>query len=189
MNSMLEHVPTEEQRQVLNECLRCRGLIVGSYAHVEFLLADLCIKSWRLPSYRSLAKRFPYKSETRERAVSAILALEAGPLFEFRAAAAPLLKEWRDSERDRNIMAHGLVTIEWTKGDNVFVRGQLLKPIDDEKFGLERVKWSLSTLQAKAGRATKCSQGWMRVCYAMHSKMSWIRSDGVPVGLFKDDSS
>ena len=78
MDRMLEHVPTDEQKQVLNQCLRCRGLIVGSYAHVEFLLADLCIKSWRLPSYRSLAKRFPYKSETRERAVSAILAL--GPV-------------------------------------------------------------------------------------------------------------
>ena len=56
-------------------------------------------------------------------------------------------------------MAHGLMTIEWVKGGNIFVRGQLLKPIDDEKFGLERVKWSLSELQAKAGKATKCSQG------------------------------
>src|SRR5258707_3630338 len=166
---MLELDPTDDQKSLINECTRCRGLIVGSYAHVEFLLADLCIKSWRLPSYRSLAKRFPYKSATRERAVSAILALEAGPLFEFGAAAAPFLKQWRDSERDRNIMAHGLMTIEWTKSGNVFVRGQLLKPIDDEKFGLERVRWSLSALQAKAGKATKCSQGWMRVCYAMHS--------------------
>jgi hypothetical protein len=186
---MLEHTPTEERKRVLNECLRCRGLIVGSYAHVEFLLADLCFKSWRLPSYHSLPKRFPYKGATREQAVSAILSVKDGPLFEFGSAAAPFLKQWRNSERDRNMLAHGLMTIEWTTSGSIFVRGQMLKPISEKRFALVKVRWSLSTLQAKAGQATKCSQGWMRICHAMHSKLGWIRSDGVPVGLLKDEQS
>jgi hypothetical protein len=68
-----------------------------------------------------------------------------------------------DSERDRNMMAHGLMTIEWMRDGSIYVRGQLLKPIDNESFGLARVKWSLSKLQGKARQATKCSQGWIKV--------------------------
>src|SRR4051794_36092753 len=106
---MLEFTPTAANKRVINECLRCRGMLISSFAHVEFLLADLCLKSWRIKHYERLANRFPYRAGTRERAVNAILSAEDGPLSEFWDAAKPLLQTWRESERDRNMMAHGLM--------------------------------------------------------------------------------
>lgn len=99
---MLELDPTDDQKSLINECMRCRGLLVGSYAHVEFLLADLCIKSWKLPEYRSLSKKFPHRAESRFRGVRDILAVKNGPLFHFRDPAEQLLGQWQDSERDRH---------------------------------------------------------------------------------------
>jgi hypothetical protein len=184
---MLEFDPSEDQKRVMNECFRCRGLMVSSYAHVEFLLADLCFKSWRLEPYRPLASRFPYKATTRELAVKAILSVENGPLFQFKEPAVPLLNKWRDSERDRNIMAHGLMRIEWHR-DNIFVHGQLLRTRSDGGADLETIRWSIGTLQAKTRRASVYSQGWIKLCHAMHSRMGWISPKGAPVQLAKSNS-
>jgi hypothetical protein len=162
-------------------------MLISSYAHVEFLLGDLCLKSWRIAQYRSLESRFPYKSATRERAVSAILSVKNGPLSEFKEGAAPLLQQWRESERDRNMMAHGWMTIEWMQGGEMFVRGTLLKAVSDGKVDVERMRWSLGTLQAKASRASSYSQAWIKLCHAMHLKMGWISPRGTLLRLAKSD--
>jgi hypothetical protein len=184
---MLEFTPSKAHKKAINECFRCRGMLISSYAHVEFLLGDLCLKSWQLAPYRSLANRLPYKANTRERAVSAILSVENGPLFEFRRSAEPLLKRWRESESDRNMMAHGLMTLEWMKNGEIFVRGTLLKAGSNVHVDVERIRWSLGTLQSKASQASSYSQAWMKLCHAMHSKMGWISPRGIPVRLAKSD--
>jgi hypothetical protein len=161
--------------------------LVSSYAHVEYLLADLCFRSWRLEPYRPLASRFPYKATTRERAVSAILSVKNGPLFEFKKAAEPLFKKWRESERDRHIMAHGLMRIAWHRDGKIFVHGQLFKARNDGGADLEVIRWSLATLQEKAGQASTYSQGWIKLSHAMYSRMGWINPKGVLVQLAKSD--
>jgi hypothetical protein len=184
---MLEFTPSNAHKKAINECFCCRGMLISSYAHVDFLLADLCLKSWRLAQYRSLASRFPYKSATRERAVSAILLVKNGPLSEFREPAEPLLQRWRESERERNMMAHGWMTIEWMQNGDMFVRGTLLKAGSNEKVDVERIRWSLVTLQSKASQASSLSQAWLKLCHTMHSKMGWISSRGTPIRLAKSD--
>ena len=46
-----------------------RGSIITSYAHIEFLLADICLKTWQKAEYAHLAGRFPYKTDSRIKAV------------------------------------------------------------------------------------------------------------------------
>src|SRR5882757_4857459 len=87
--------------------IRVRSLVLQTCD----LLADLCVKAWKLPAYRRLSKKFPHGANNRFRCVSDIFAIESGPLFPFREPAERLLGHWRDSEQDRHMMALGLMRV------------------------------------------------------------------------------
>jgi len=47
---------SEENSALVNHAVYLRGNIITSYAHIKFLLADICLKAWRLGEYTHLAR-------------------------------------------------------------------------------------------------------------------------------------
>ena len=39
---------SDESKAIVNHAVYLRGNIITSYAHIEFLLADICLKAWQL---------------------------------------------------------------------------------------------------------------------------------------------
>ena len=87
-----------------------RGSIITSYAHIEFLLADICLKTWQKAEYAHLAGRFPYKTDSRIKAVGARFDSD-GPLKPHRPGVQPILDQLLTFEELRHFVAHGLLIV------------------------------------------------------------------------------
>jgi hypothetical protein len=101
---------SDETKALVNHAVYLRGNIITSYAHIEFLLADICLKAWQLPDYTHLARAFPYKTDSRIRAVGALLGCE-GPLKQYREGVQPVLDKLLSYEERRHFIAHGLMIV------------------------------------------------------------------------------
>ena len=60
---------SDSTKAIVNHAVYLRGNIITSYAHIEFLLADICVKAWQLEQYKHLAGKFPYSVDSRIKAV------------------------------------------------------------------------------------------------------------------------
>lgn len=105
-----DDVSEEDNHALVNQAVYLRGNIITSYAHIEFLLADICLKAWRFGEYAHLAGAFPYKIESRIRAVRALLEAD-GPLKAYREGIQPVLDTLLDFEDRRHFIAHGLMIV------------------------------------------------------------------------------
>jgi hypothetical protein len=101
---------SEETKALVNHAIYLRGNIITSYAHIEFLLADICLKAWQLGEYAHLGGAIPYKIESRIKAVRALLEVD-GPLKAYREGIQPALDTLLDFEKRRHFIAHGLMTV------------------------------------------------------------------------------
>jgi len=120
----------EETKAVVNHAVYVRGTIISSYAHIEFLLADLCLKAWKMPEYAHLAGAFPYKIESRLKAVGKLLEAD-GPLKSYRPGIEPALDELLKLEDLRHFVAHGLMIITPTPPKGATVEYRLYRTTKD----------------------------------------------------------
>jgi hypothetical protein len=102
-------------REMVNQAVHIRGSIITSYAHIEFLLADICVKAWRRSEYASLATAFPYKTDTRIKAVRKLFDVD-GPLKTYSSGIQPVLDELLNFEELRHFVAHGLLIVTPMRG-------------------------------------------------------------------------
>jgi hypothetical protein len=100
MTDFGETEPTEQQKRLVDEALYLRGRIVASYAHVEFLLADLVVK---------LDLRFPYLIEARIKAVKRIAERQGYEIY--KADLERICAELLQYDELRNFMAHGFLSL------------------------------------------------------------------------------
>lgn len=100
----------ETAKAMVNHAVWLRGTIITNYAHIEFLLADICVKAWQKPKYQHLSTSFPYKTETRIKAVRELFDAE-GPLKKHRSGVDPALDELLTFEELRHFIAHGLMIV------------------------------------------------------------------------------
>lgn len=105
-----------EAKQILKQVNLLRGAYIGSYAQVEFLLADMCVKAWELPEYKHLRAKFPYRAESRVKAANALFAC-TGPFAKYREEVHGLFDELLRFEEFRDFMAHGLLRINVHRTD------------------------------------------------------------------------
>ena len=77
----------DRRKQVLDRAAFLRGTIITSYAQVEHLLANLSVRCRNKPEYSLLTRTFPYRLESRLKAVRA--AAGTGPLATYRAELVP----------------------------------------------------------------------------------------------------
>jgi hypothetical protein len=108
-DSFTKNVP-DEYRTLVNHAVNLRGQIITSYAHIEFLLADICLKAWPRSEYSHLATAFPYKTDSRIKAVRALFECN-GPLKAYYKGVQPALDKLLDFEELRHFVAHGLVVV------------------------------------------------------------------------------
>jgi hypothetical protein len=121
-----------EIKKAVEQANLLRGAYIGSYAQVEFLLADICVKAWELPEYKHLRVKFPYKVESRVKAANALFAGD-GPLAKYRKEVLGLFDELLRFEAFRDFMAHGLLRID-VQRPNFHLHLRMYKP---EKEGLK----------------------------------------------------
>jgi hypothetical protein len=100
----------DENKAIVNHAVHLRGSIITSYAHIEFLLADICLKAWKMSEYTHLAGPFPYKTDSRIKAVRALFD-HAGPLKLYREGIQPTLDELLNFEELRHFVTHGLLIV------------------------------------------------------------------------------
>jgi hypothetical protein len=108
-DSFSDDVP-DEFKALVNHAIYLRGNVITSYAHIEFLLADICLKAWQRSEYSHLAGAFPYKTDSRIKAVRALFECD-GPLKAYRDGVQPALDKLLDFEERRHFFAHGLFIV------------------------------------------------------------------------------
>src|SRR5262245_21620432 len=99
--------PTERQKALVDEALYLRGRIVASYAHVEFLLADISVK---------LDLQFPYLIDARIRAVRRIAERDGYQIYKEELDRA--CEELLQYDEMRHFMAHGFLIMTIGEGSN-----------------------------------------------------------------------
>ena len=125
------HDPAEIKR-IVGQVQLMRGAFIGSYAQVEFLLADICVKTWEIPEYASLKAKFPYRAESRIKAANALFESN-GRLAKYREEVRGLFQELLRFEEVRDFMAHGLLRID-TRSQDFSVHMRMYRPV---KGGLQ----------------------------------------------------
>ena len=110
MSASFKQDVSDVAKDIVNHAIHLRGMIITSYAHIEFLLADICLKAWQREEYAHLAGPFPYKADTRIKAVSKLLDTD-GPLKTYRPGVQPVLDELLSFEELRHFVAHGLLVV------------------------------------------------------------------------------
>jgi len=121
-----------EIRRIVKQVNLLRGAYIGSYAQVEFLLADICVKAWELPAYKHLRAKFPYRAGSRVTAANAIFDC-AGPFAAYCEEVHGLFDELLRFEELRDFLAHGLLRIN-TRRSDFSLHLRMYKP---EKEGLK----------------------------------------------------
>ena len=86
------------------------GAIVASYAHVEFLLGDLCMKAWYTAEYSHLREKFPYRLQARIRSARDLFSSD-GPLGRYASEVEGVFERLATYEDYRHFMAHGLCIV------------------------------------------------------------------------------
>jgi hypothetical protein len=125
-------IDTAETRLIVKQVKLLRGAYIGSFAQVEFLLADICVKAWELPEYKHLRTKFPYRAESRVGAANALFAC-AGPFAQYREEVHGLFDELLRFEEFRDFMAQGLLRID-SRLEDFSLHLSMYKP---EKEGLK----------------------------------------------------
>ena len=123
---------TAENGQIVKQVQLLRGAYIGSYAQVEFLLADICVKAWELPAYKHLRAKFPYRADSRVKAAIALFDC-SGPLAEYREEVRGVFDELLRFEEFRDFLADGLLRIDVHRSD-FSLHLRMYKP---EKDGLK----------------------------------------------------
>jgi hypothetical protein len=99
--------PTEQQKSLVDESFYLRGRIIGSYAQVEYLLADISVK---------LDLRFPYLIDARIKAARRIAEREGYQIYkdELDGVCDELLRY----DEIRHFLAHGFLSLTTDKKGN-----------------------------------------------------------------------
>jgi hypothetical protein len=117
---------SDSTKAIVNHAVYLRGNIITSYAHIEFLLADICVKAWQLEQYKHLAGKFPYSVDSRIKAVR-ILFDSNGPLNPYREGVQPALAKLLDFEKRRHFIAHGLLIVTPVPSNDAMLQYRLYR--------------------------------------------------------------
>lgn len=87
---------------------RLRGKVIEHFAEVEYAVGAVLVRAATLPEYHAPMLEFPrHMTQKRERLCDLMNA--EGPLRSRAVEIIPLLKEFREFDPFRNLMAHGIV--------------------------------------------------------------------------------
>jgi hypothetical protein len=103
----------EGDKAIVAHAVYLRGSIIHSYAHIEYLLADICLQAWKANQYAHLAAPFPYKTDSRIKAVRMLFDSD-GPLKSYREDLQPVLDDLLNFEEMRHFVAHGVMVVRAT---------------------------------------------------------------------------
>jgi len=160
----------------VGEAFQLRGMLLGSYAHIEFMLADICLRAWEMPAYAHLAKQFPYSVETRIAEARAIFTSE-GPFRQYANEAESLLVDLLQYQEIRHFMAHGLMTIKFTDTAVSEIEFRLFRPT---KSGPEIgfIHWSFEGMRETAQQIAEYGSQWTRFLYRVHMEQGFAGKPG-----------
>jgi hypothetical protein len=145
--------PSNLQKSLVTEAAFLRGQIIGSYAQVEFLLADLAVRCSVRPEYHEHLRKFPYKLESRLKAVRQLAELP-GPIHFYRDELVPLIDQILKYEELRHFMAHGLLVIK-TQGPNHLLQFRLYDTKDKGQLALGIIE---TTCEQLLGSGTEVAE-------------------------------
>jgi hypothetical protein len=162
---------TAEQKARVSEAINLRGKIIGAYSHIEFLLADLCIRAWGLPEYSHHAGPFPYKIETRIARFKELFA--HGPLQKFAPEVAALVPALLNYEEQRHFMAHGLMSVQPYSERDWGVELRLFRPTKNGA-DLAVLQWPIEGFRSEGEDIAEYCNRWLQLLFRIHHNMGWV---------------
>jgi hypothetical protein len=95
---------------VIHQMMADRAWIINSYAQVEYLAADLIVKSRRFPEYSDvLDKPVPFGIVARVQLLTKLCLF--GPLAQYGGSLVPLLAHVLELEETRHFFTHGFLSV------------------------------------------------------------------------------
>ncbi|QWG22205.1 hypothetical protein KMZ93_19800 [Bradyrhizobium sediminis] len=136
-----------ELQQIADQAHFLRGKVIGAYAQIEFVLADMCSQFWERPAYRHLKGQFPFKTAARVEEVT-ILFKANGPLAEYWNDLEPLLAQLKSFERNRHLFAHGHLML--TNSNSIPSVHFRLYALSNDSVELHTENWTLEHMESIA---------------------------------------
>jgi hypothetical protein len=124
----LDKEPPQHAKDFVRHATWLRGVIVSSYAHVEYLLADILISCNHMQEYNDPAFRYPYSFDSRMKKVGEFFD-KPGPLQKYRDEVLKAIAEFDRFSDMRHFMAHGIMIV---KGAEIEFRMYRKSPEGDQ---------------------------------------------------------
>ena len=165
---------TAQQKRVIDRAHRVRGLFVGSYAQVEYLLGNLWLALENVAPYFTKPSEFPFQVNTRIGNARKLFDIGDGPLFRFRDRAIPLFKEMEEDHKlDRHVMAHGYIDVRAVAEDST-ITIRCFRPTKDEPAKEIMQRLSLNQMEANAKKAADFAGRWLKLMFDIHEFFGWV---------------
>ncbi len=149
-----------ELQQVTDRAHFLRGKVIGAYAQIEFMLADLCSQFWERPAYRHLKDQFPFRTAARVEAVTKLFN-ENGPLAKYWNGLAPLHAQLTSFEKNRHLLAHGHLML--TNSNNIPSVHFRLYVSSKDGVELHTENWTLEHMESVASDIAAYSRRFGRL--------------------------
>ncbi|MBR0868353.1 hypothetical protein [Bradyrhizobium diazoefficiens] len=169
----LDRPISPQKQRIIERANKLRGMLVGSYSQVEYLLGNLWVSMEQVDPYFTKRNEFPYRLPSRVKAIRQLLDVPHGPLFQFRAKAVELLDEMDAYERHRRMMAHGYMEVEHSASGHL-VRVRFYEPTKDDAANEVHTEMSLNKMEADAKKAADFAGRWMRLQFDIHAQFGWV---------------
>lgn len=169
----LDRPLTRQKQKVIEHVNMLRGMLIGSYSHVEYLIGSIWLSMEDVAPYHTRGKQFPYRVDSRIAAVRPLFETDDGPLLTFRDEALKLLGEFDDHALYRNMMAHGYMEVINDDGD-YSIRVRYFRPTKEDTAGELHEKITLNRLKADAAKAADFCGRFMRLVYDIHERFGWV---------------
>lgn len=177
---MMDEKPTEEHQNAMHQIQMERGWIVGSYAQVEFMMADTIIRSQKLPEYDHLAKT-PVFNVTKRVKRFKELVNSPGPINQDAGPLLKVVERWSASETVRHFLVHGFAIFRWTRSGDMLMTFRLYTPEIDPDDPFREMHFRPATIRQMRHAATADANLAVAAFEALHQRLGWVGPADMPM--------
>ena len=177
---MKEGTPAQKHQDAIHQIQLDRGWIVGSYAQVEFMMADTIIRSQKLPEYDHLAKT-PVFNVTKRVKRFKELVNSPGPINQDAEPLLAVVERWSASETVRHFLVHGFAIFRWTKVGDMLMTFRLYTPEIDAEEPFREMHFRPATMSQVRNDATTDANFAVAAFEALHQRLGWMGPADMPM--------
>lgn len=170
----------QAHKEAIERFQTLRGWIVGSYAQIEFMMADTIVRSQSLADYEHLPKTATFNVTKRAKRFRQLLESE-GAIGQDRVALLDVLNRWEASEEIRHFLVHGFAIFRWTRAGDMLMTFRRYMPDLDETDPFREMHFRLDTLQRLRDQLAEEANQAVGLFEGMHDRLGWKGPADMPM--------